>query len=93
MKESYPVFPTATTLPIFDQTKMGYLPVLEPPQKEQDAICEFLDAELTNLSHLSGVIEQQISTLLAYRKSLIHECVTGQRRVTEEDLNRVLKNG
>jgi len=25
----------------------------------------------------------------AYRKSLIHECVTGQRRITEADLNHV----
>jgi ribosomal protein L20 len=24
----------------------------------------------------------------AYRKSLIHECVTGQRRLTEEDLRQ-----
>ena len=24
---------------------------------------------------------RQIATLIAYRKSLIHECVTGQRRV------------
>ena len=28
----------------------------------------------------------QIDTLTAYRKSLIHECVTGQRRITEADL-------
>jgi len=35
-----------------------------------------------------NVIEAQIATLVAYRKSLIHECVTGQRRITEEDLNR-----
>jgi type I restriction enzyme S subunit len=26
-----------------------------------------------------------MATLTAYRKSLIHECVTGQRRVTEAD--------
>ena len=30
-------------------------------------------------------IESQIATLTAYRKSLIHECVTGQRRVTDAD--------
>jgi hypothetical protein len=27
-----------------------------------------------------------MGTLFAYRKSLIHECVTGQRRITEADL-------
>lgn len=35
---------------------------------------------------LFGCIESQIATLTAYRKSLIHECVTGQRRVTQADL-------
>lgn len=32
---------------------------------------------------ITGCIESQIATLTAYRKSLIHECVTGQRRVTD----------
>jgi type I restriction enzyme S subunit len=38
-------------------------------------------------------IENQITTLTAYRKSLIHECVTGQRRITEADLNHVKAHG
>lgn len=37
-------------------------------------------------------IGSQITTLVAYRKSLIHECVTGQRRVTEADVRRA-QNG
>jgi type I restriction enzyme S subunit len=32
------------------------------------------------------VIGKQIDTLTAYRKSLIHECVTGQRRIGEAEL-------
>ena len=42
---------------------------------------------------LFGCIESQIATLTAYRKSLIHECVTGQRRVTEADISRVKAHG
>ena len=38
-------------------------------------------------------IESQIETLVAYRKSLIHECVTGQRRISEADLNREKAHG
>ena len=38
-------------------------------------------------------IETQIATLAAYRNSLIHECVTGQRRITEADINRVKAHG
>jgi type I restriction enzyme S subunit len=34
----------------------------------------------------AGVLNRQMETLFAYRKSLIHECVTGQRRITEADL-------
>lgn len=36
-----------------------------------------------------GAITDQITALNAYRKSLIHECVTGKRRITEVDVNRV----
>ena len=37
---------------------------------------------------LHRCIDSQIATLTAYRKSLIHECVTGQRRITEADVVR-----
>ena len=33
--------------------------------------------------HQYGVLEQ--TDITDYRKSLIHECVTGQRRITEAD--------
>jgi type I restriction enzyme S subunit len=38
---------------------------------------------------LVSALRNQIATLTAYRKSLIHECVTGQRRITEADAARV----
>ena len=37
-------------------------------------------------NRITATIQAQIATLTAYRKSLIHECVTGQRRVTETDV-------
>ena len=40
------------------------------------------------MKRIANSIETQIATLIAYRKSLIHECVTGQRRVTEADVAR-----
>ena len=51
--------------------------------------------EQHDLKHrcLCVCIESQIATLTAYRKSLIHECVTGQRRVTEGDLRRAGRAG
>ncbi len=52
-----------------------------PPLEEQAAIAEYLDAKEQESELISRTIQTQITTLLAYRKSLIHECVTGQRRV------------
>ena len=34
-------------------------------------------------------ISKQVETLSSYRKSLIHECVTGKRRITDDDLAKV----
>jgi type I restriction enzyme S subunit len=57
-----------------------------PPLPEQREITAFLDTKLAEVRRIVTGIAAQIETLVAYRKSLIHECVTGQRRVTEEDL-------
>jgi hypothetical protein len=57
-----------------------------PPIEEQREIVAHLDTKLAELGRLVAGIETQIATLAAYRKSLIHECVTGQWRVREEDV-------
>ncbi len=59
-----------------------------PPPPEQLEIISFLTAKDQELRTLFAQIERQIATLTAYRKSLIHECVTGQRRITEADVVR-----
>ena len=64
-----------------------------PPRAEQQEIAEYLDAKLADLKRLGAMIENQITTLTLYRKSLIHECVTGQRRVTDADVQRVTAHG
>jgi type I restriction enzyme S subunit len=64
-----------------------------PPREEQEAIANYLDAKQQELLAVKVSLNQQIATLNAYRKSLIHECVTGQRRITETDLNRVKAHG
>jgi type I restriction enzyme, S subunit len=59
-----------------------------PPKEEQGEIAAFLDAKTAEVRAAKAVLNRQIETLLVYRKSLIHECVTGQRRVTEADVAR-----
>jgi type I restriction enzyme S subunit len=92
-EEVIPGIASATTLPIFDQVKTGYLPTLQPPIEEQKSICAFLDTKLAESKQIVAGIETQIATLAAYRKSLIHECVTGQRRISEEDIKKVKVHG
>lgn len=64
-----------------------------PPKKEQEAIAEYLDAKEGELLAVKETLDRQIETLLAYRKSLIHECVTGRRRLPEADLKQVQRYG
>jgi type I restriction enzyme, S subunit len=76
-----------------NSTRYCQLLVPLPPLREQHAICEHLQTRLGELKRVVATIEAQIEALLAYRKSLIHECVTGQRRVTEADVKRVQAHG
>lgn len=64
-----------------------------PPVPEQKLICEYLDAKVAELKRVVSAIETQIDTLSAYRKSLIHEFVTGQRQVNEARVTRVKAHG
>ena len=61
-----------------------------PPMKEQKTIGEYLDAKEQEALAVKETLNQQIGTLTAYRKSLIHECVTGQRRITEADVRHTI---
>lgn len=75
-----------TNLASTNATKVGQFAIPLPPLAEQQIICDYLDAKLGEIKRIAACIEAQISTLSAYRKSLIHECVTGQRRITEADV-------
>ena len=77
-----------TNLASTNATKVGAFPLPIPSVAEQAQLVEYLEGQLEGLHSLRNNLQYQISTLLAYRKSLIHECVTGQRRVTEADVAR-----
>ena len=77
-----------TNLASTNSTKVGEFPIPLPTVKEQERLVEYLDARLDQLRSTQSVIESQIDTLVAYRKSLIHECVTGQRRISEADVRQ-----
>ena len=77
-----------TNLACTNATKVGEFPIPLPRLIEQEAICAYLERKLGEVKCVATAIESQIATLTAYRKSLIHECVTGQRRITEADVAR-----
>lgn len=78
-----------TNLAATNSTKVGQFPIPLPSLASQDKIIEFLDGETVRTQGIRQTLEQQITTLIAYRRSLIHECVTGQHRITDQDINRV----
>jgi type I restriction enzyme S subunit len=82
-----------TTQPNINYVQIGgnYIPL--PPVREQELIVNHIDRRLEAIKKIRLSLECQIATLTAYRKSLIHECVTGQRRITAADLSRVKANG
>jgi len=71
---------TQATIQNISATKYAYLPVVLPLLKEQRQIVGFLEGKLSELEQLGVNIFTQITALEQYRKSLIHECVTGKRR-------------
>lgn len=84
---------TQATIQNISAAKYNYLTIPVPPLPEQRAIVEYVRERGEEFRRLTTQIECQIATLTAYRKSLIHECVAGQRRVTEADVRRVEAQG
>lgn len=76
---------TQATIQNISATKYDYLPVTVPSVREQQLIVQYLDIKMKALDNMQSNLSEQISTLKQYRKSLIHECVTGKRRITENN--------
>ena len=68
----------------FESIKRFICPL--PPKEEQIAIAEYLDEATEKIDSTSQNLRDQIDTLKKYRKSLIHEVVTGRKRVYHKDL-------
>jgi type I restriction enzyme S subunit len=69
---------------------LKYTRICLPDVMTQRQIADYLDEKCSELTGLQLNIDVQISTLEQYRKSLIHECVTGKRRITEDDVQNQL---
>ena len=70
-----------------EKIKQIYIPV--PPFKEQIEIANKIEELVTKNKKVKENLENQITTLQTYRKSLIHECVTGKKQVWEGEIEKV----
>lgn len=66
------------------QLAMVYFPL--PSKAEQETIVQQLDILSEKTHKLKEKLNEQITTLQTYRKSLIHECVTGKKQVWEGEI-------
>jgi type I restriction enzyme, S subunit len=71
-------------MPRVDWTRqIAYFYIAFPDKREQKEIANYLEQFCANVQNEKYIIEKQIEKLQQYRKSLIHECVTGKRKVIE----------
>lgn len=72
---------TGAGIPHVSPDELARSILLEPPLAEQQAIAEFLDRETGRIDKMVSILDRQESLLNEQRKALVHEVVTGKRRV------------
>lgn len=60
---------------------LGLCPIAIPNMAEQRAIADFLDRETGRIDRMLSILDRQEVLLKEQRKALVHEVVTGKRRV------------
>jgi type I restriction enzyme S subunit len=80
---------TLVVVPILNKGRQGQICLVLPPINEQTIIQKYLDKKIGAIELVRANIQQQIDILVSYRASLIHECVTGKRRITDQDLKEM----
>jgi len=61
--------------------------IVLPPKTEQLQLINKIKVVENSSNKLTEKVRRQIDTLKAYRKSLIHECVTGKKQLANEAMN------
>lgn len=89
--QDYSLFVTGAAQPKLTMDNLASYKIAVPHPDEQRNISAFIRGEDEKFLALLSQIDRQINTLIVYRKSLIHECVTGQRHITDFDVARVMK--
>jgi len=85
----YSIYVTGAAQPKLTKENLGSYKIAVPDSNMQEKIAAYLDIEIPKLNISYGKISEQIKVLQNYKKSLIHECVTGKRRISAADLKQV----
>ena len=72
---------TQATIQNIGADKYNNLLISLPPLTEQQSIATYLDSKCSEFDSIISDKQKQISTLEAYKKSLIYEYVTGKKKV------------
>lgn len=92
IREQIDIFCYGSAQPNIGRHQLENMVVPIPPREVQNSIAGFLSKRLQQVVKVSSVTVDQIATLNAYRKSLIHECVTGKRRISDADVQKVKRH-
>lgn len=74
---------TGVSYPAINDYKFGSINIFYPSPEKQEEIIIQLESLRLKVNEMIKKTESQISTLQSYRKSLIHECVTGKKQVAD----------
>ena len=77
-KAYFDLIGTTATLVYVNQQGFENLPIVKPPQAEQNEICSFIDQQYTRFDELIEKAEQAIELLQERRTALISAAVTGK---------------
>jgi type I restriction enzyme S subunit len=72
---------TGSTYTAISTDEVGNFVIINPPEKEQLSIASFLDKQIARIDSTVSKIETKIILLEEYKKSLIHNTVTGKINV------------
>jgi restriction endonuclease S subunit len=67
-----------STLPIFDQERIGYIDILIPHDAEQRTIINYINKETTQIDSIINSLITSIDKIKEYRTALISAAVTGK---------------
>jgi len=84
-KEWIKIVSTQSTIENVSAEKYDELYIPTPKITQQERVIKFLDNEISKIDEIILKIEEKISLLEEYKKSLIHHVVTGKVHVTKED--------